>query len=295
MEPIYIQDGKEVRGGYSGQFYDNMNALPNSWENLLGNAQALQGYGDQFASQFRQLVGRDPNNGEVKAFYTQVVKPQGHFQGGSALQDLSDRTQSFISRNYQKEAEEQVNNELLQQQTQANSLADLFRTQSAGVESSYQNSLLDFTNKLIERVRPNLMISLQQQGLLNSGGMNQAIAGQQADLARDAGQQVADLKLQNDQQANAIAFGGAAAPYEFQQAQAMNRLPYLQGQGQGALERMFQSRMLDQQFQNQMALQKDARGGSKGSFWDTFGQSTAGSLGTNLGSALNPASYFGKK
>jgi hypothetical protein len=257
-------------------------------------ANEMTRYGDTFSSQFKQLVGRDPNQIEFGKFWNEVVVPRGNFVGDAATQQLQDQTKNFVSSNFQREAEEQVNNELQAQQQQANSLADLFRTQSAGVESSYQNSLLDFTNKLIERVRPNLMISLQSQGLLNSGGLNQAIAGQQADLARDAGQQVADLKLQNDQQANAIAFGGAAAPYEFQKAQSMNRLPYLQGQGESSINRMFQTRLMDQQFQNQMALQKDARGGKKGSFWDTFGQSTASSIGQNIGSAINPASYFGR-
>jgi hypothetical protein len=74
------------------------------------------------------------------------------------------------------------------------------------------------------------------------------MAGQQADLARDASNFLTDRYLDVENQANAIAYGGQAAPYQFQQAQAMNRIPYLQQLGQQSMQNAYQSRSMENQY-----------------------------------------------
>ena len=256
-------------------------------------ARDLQSYGDQFKSQFSQLVGRAPLDGEISNFYKTVVAPQGSFPGGgyAGPQELSDRTQDFIGKNYQREAEAQAESELVAQQGEANKLADLFRTQGKAAIGGYENSLMDFAQKLFERVRPNLMTSLQAQGLLNTGGLNQALAGEQGDIARDAGQQVADLTLQNENAANAISYGGAAAPYEFAKGNILNRIPNLMASGQGALQRGFANRQQEMSYLNQLSLQNNSQrfqSGMQPSFLRTLGQNLAASAGQAGGQWLAP-------
>lgn len=282
----------DTQGWYDA--WNKFRAQTNRWNNNADEltANELTRYGDTFSSQFKQLVGRDPNQVEFGRFWNEVVVPQGNFLGGGSnpgMQELQDRTGSFVSSNFQRAAEEQAALELQGQQAEANRLSDLFRTQGNTAIDGYQSSLLDFTNKLIERVRPNLMLSLQSQGLLNTGGLNQAIAGQQSDLSRDAAQQVADLRLQNENQANEISFGAAAAPYEFQKAMAMNRVPQLQSQGQSAIDRLFTTRTNEINFANQMArdlqLSKYGNRGKSG-FFQQFGNAFAPSLGMSVGQNL---------
>jgi hypothetical protein len=253
----------------------------------------LQSYGNTFRQQFENLVGRAPNDNELQSFYSTVVAPQGSFPGGgyAGAQELSDRTKSFISDNFQRAAEEQALNELNAQQSKANDLSNLFRSQGNTAINNYEKSILDFTQSLVERTRPQLYTRMQAMGLLNTGGLNEAIAGQQADLARDAGQQVADLRLQNEQGANEIAFSGAAAPFELQRALAQNRVANVQGAGQSALERMFNTRNQELNYNYQLGLQNNAgrlQRSMQPSFLRTLGQSTAQSMGNSFGQWVAP-------
>ncbi len=268
----------DIQGGWTGTA-----GYQEAFNKVGGNQDLLGQYGQTFASLFRDLVGRDPVSDESDLFFRQVVAPVGNFAGGNApgQQELQDRTRSLISNNFQQQAQDQTSLELQKQQSQANDLSQLFRTQGQQTANTLEGQLQDFVQRTFEKIRPNLITSLQSQGLLNSGGLNQAIAGQQGDLARDAQDQLANYKLGVEEQANQIAFGGASAPYEYQRAQTMNRVPYLQQQGQDAITRAFQQRTNEQNYFNQLGLlerQNELANSNRPSFLKQVGGQLIGNL-----------------
>lgn len=277
---------------YTSGFGTAVRAANEKWGG--GGTDTITQAAEQFNSLFRNLVGRDPNPDEANQFYTSHLARRPWEYGDANSQDyraLRDTATSYINDNFQQAIQDDVNRQLTAQQGEANRLADLFRSQGNQAINGVEESLLGYQQKLFERLRPQLLTSLQSQGLLDTGGLNMALAGQQGDLARDAGQQVADLRFQNEQQANAIAFGGASAPFNFQQSMAQNRVPYLQQQAQGGLQNLFQQRFADQQFGNQLALlnrQAQIQREMRPSFLNTLGQSTAASMGSNFGQWFNP-------
>lgn len=255
------------------------------------SADDLQNYGDKFSQLFENYVGRKPTDNEVTQFYQQVVAPQGSFPGGNypGSQELRDRTTNFISDTYQNAAQDVAQQKLEAQQGKANDLANLFRTQGQSSINDVQKSLQDYQASLFERLRPNLITSLQAQGLLNTGALNTAVAGAQKDLADSGSQYIADLTYQNNQGANQIAFSGASAPYQFQQNQILNSVPNMQNAGAGALQNSYNSRMNDLNFLNQIALQNNAarnQSSMQPSFLRTLGQGFAGSLGSSAGNSF---------
>jgi hypothetical protein len=278
-----VEEFKRVRGGQA------------TYDQWAGNVNRdLQSYGARFSSLFENLVGRAPTEEEAGKLYTQLVNPNMKEAGlgGDFDKRFQDYATEFIGSNYRQAAEDTVNQKLQAQQGEASRLADLFRTQGNTAINGVEEGLMSYQQKLFERLRPQLITSLQAQGLLNTGGLNQAIAGQQADLANEAANKVADLRYQNDQQANAIAFGGQQAPYLFEQQNAMNALPQMQASSQNALGMNFQNFTANNNFARQMELlnrQAQIQREQQPSFLRTLGQSTATSLGQNLGRWVSPS------
>lgn len=292
---IFTNGVANVKYNSSQSWYDSWNKIRQQtgrWNNQADEetANTLTQYGDQFASLFKNYVGRDPDGTEVDQFFKTVVAPKGEYADQQALRD---RTASFVGDTFQVAAEDKVKEELKAQESQAGELSNIFRAQGQETVNKYQSSLMDFTQKLVERVRPNLLTSLQAQGLLNTGGLNQAVAGQQADFSNQAAQQVADLEMQNNQQADAIKFGGQSAAYEFAKGQSMNRLPNLLMAGQQGLQNAYQTQSQNNLFSHQSAMLQAqlAAQNRRPSFGQTFGQSLATSLGSNLGKFADPGTW----
>jgi hypothetical protein len=274
-------------GGFNEKgYWDAFNALQ-GWENNEHYTGVLGDAYDRFAAQFQQLVGRAPTDQEAGQLFSQVVTPAIQKNGRAFdLNDVADRSRSAIPDLFGTQIEQKATQDLQNQQGEANRLGDLFQQQGQGAINNVQQSLLDYQSRLFERIRPNLITSLQSQGLLNTGGMNEALAGQQADLAAEGSRQIADLGYQNEQAANAIRFGGAAAPYEYQKAQILNRVPQMQAQANNSMNQLFQQRFADQQFQNQMALlnrQGQLQQRQNGGFFQQMGGALAPALGAQLG------------
>lgn len=246
----------------------------------------------QFNALFRNLVGRDPTPEEGDQFYSTHFASRPWEYGDPNSQErqrLRDTATNFISDNFQQQMQDSVNLELKSQQAEANRLGDVYEQQGNAAIDNVQASLLDYQTRLFERIRPNLITSLQTQGILNSGGVNQALAGTQGDLAAEGSKQVADLRFQNEQAANDIRFGGQMAPYQFNQSMALNRIPNMQANAQGSLDRLFQQRVIDQNFANQMALmshQASLQRNAQPSFLRTLGQNFASSLGQSTGNSI---------
>lgn len=253
---------------------------------------------EKFASKFTSLVGRAPTDAEKNTFVDQFVVPNAASIGAantSLYQDKGNYITGFIGDTFQKQAEDVASQKLTEQQGQANDLANLFRTQGTQAINSTEQSLLDYQQKLFDRLRPNLITSLQTQGLLNTGGVNQAVAGAQADLATAGTEALREARFNNEQQANAIAFSGASAPYEFQRNSIVNKVPYLQAQSQNALQNNYNTFLSNLGFNQQIALQNNAAkiaANSQPGFLQRMGQNFAGSFGNSAGQfAGNPVEW----
>lgn len=250
-------DYEALRGRYQEAFFDPSNHDWNVNHVMPESDRQLRGAMGTFSNMFRQLVGRDPDESEQNQLFDYIGRDVRGFGSSFGQGTTNDLLRDFVNTNFQRQAEDQVNRELQGQQAEATRLADLFRSQGNAAIDSTQNSLLDYQQRLFEKLRPQLITSLQTQGLLNTGGLNEAIAGAQGDLAAAGSEELRAMRLANEQQANAIAFGGASAPYEFQRAQALNRVPYLQSLGQGAIDRTFQNSMQQNAYQNQLNLLRE--------------------------------------
>lgn len=258
-----------------------------------------------FSAQFQNLVGRAPTSDEQSAFVNQYVIPNTNNltnAGSAQRQNTSQYVNDYINTYNQGAAKDYATQQLTSQQGEANRLGDLFQSQGKSAINDTEQTLLDYQSKLFDKLRPNLITSLQAQGLLNTGGMNEAFAGKAKDLADSAGSYLADANLQNDQQANAIRFGGASAPYQYQQGNILSSVPYLQQMGQQASTNGFNTFMSNLDYSHQLGLigaQTNAQRGLQPSFLRTFGQSAANSFGNNfsipsyLGSSSSSASASG--
>lgn len=242
---------QQSRAGADRRYRDAAHADING-----GGQNALNQAMGQFASLFRQLVGRDPDENEANQFATGTLVPNAQVGAHESIgfDDFRDRTTQFINDNFQRTAEEQAAQDLQNQQAEAGRLAEMFRTQGRQALNDTESQLMDYQSRLFEKLRPQLMTSLQSQGLLNSGALNEAFAGQAKDLSDASQQFLMQQKLDMENQANQIAFGGASAPYEYQRGMIFNRVPYLQAQGEAALNRGFQQRQDEMAFNRQLQL-----------------------------------------
>lgn len=281
--------------------YNNLSGYQSAYQRLaeqqssLGsNARAdldmrLNQVGSQFSTMFKNLVGRDANETELNQFFTEsggniiYNSPLGRSEADTL--NVRNQIGTYVGDTFQGAANDNAEQQLKGQQAEANSLADLFRTQGRQAISDTESGLLDYQQRLFERLRPNLITSLQAQGLLNTGALSQSIAGAQGDLATAAQGQLLDMRYQNEQGANAIAYGGASAPYMFKQQQIMNQPSMFQQSGADALNRAFQTYTQNLDFQQRSAMmnqQASLQRGMQPSFLQTLGQSAATSLGQNL-------------
>jgi hypothetical protein len=251
----------------------------------------LNAVGTQFTQLWTNLVGRAPTPDELDAFYStnagNIIANSANGTARSETDPTNVRNQiaQYVGDTGQRAAQDYATQQLEAQQAKANELADLFRTQGRKAISDTEAGLLDYQNRLFERLRPNLLTSLQAQGLLNTGGMNEAFAGKAKDLSDQGQQFLLQAQLDNENQANAIAYGGASAPYMFKQSNIMNQPNMLMQSGQNALNANTNTFMSNLDYTHQLGLlaqQNKYMQENQPSFLRTFGQTAATSLGNNF-------------
>lgn len=291
--------------------YNDLSGYQTAYDQLLKQQQGmgssatsdldmrLNAVGDQFTQLWTNLVGRAPTSEELNGFMGSQAgniianSPLGRSESNPT--DVRNQIAQYVGDTGQKASQDYATQQLEAQQGQANNLAELFRSKGKEAISATESSLLDYQQRLFERLRPNLITSLQSQGLLNTGGLNQAVAGAESDLALDGSNFIRQANFDNDQAANAIAFGGASAPYNFQQGNIMNQPNNLLQQGQNALNANTNTFMSNLAYQQQLGLmaQQNKYQRENSSFLRTLGTSFAGGLGssagTNLGKWVGPS------
>lgn len=259
---------------------------------------------DQFKSSFYNLVGRDPNSAEINQFLStsagNIISQSNNGTGRSEAdqQSVLNQINQFVGSNFHKAAQDYATEQLQGQQAEAERLAGVYRDQGNTAINATQQSLLDYQSKLFDRLRPNLLTSLKAQGLLDTGGLNEAVAGVQGDLANNASSYIAGLKLQNEQGANNIAFGGASAPYLYKNSTITGAPSYLDAIGNGANAFNNGTYMDNLNYQHQLGLvraQTDAQDSLQPSFLRTLGQNFAQSFGQSSGKQASDSASAGVK
>lgn len=250
--------------------------LANSGTDAARIEAEVRGREDLYRNLYQNFVGRAPTEEEMGQLFTNVAPSSGFATDVNFTQELRDRTASYISDSFRNQAELQSELELQNQVGQAQTLADQFRQQGEQSLTGVEAELKRFTEDVFERVRPNLMTSLAAQGLLNTGGLNQAISGTLGDLTRERENFLMNKRLENEQTANQIAFAGAQAPLAFQQAQSLNRVPSLAALGTQAIGANYNRDILNRQFQhNANMLNMKNRFNSGPGFLSQLGQYAA--------------------
>lgn len=292
MADAYNSDAyNSARKNLQEAFFDSSNYDWNMNHVIPVAQQQLQGGEQNFESQFQNLVGRAPTAEEINKFYGYVSTNPTQFGSSYSQGTTNSVLKDFINSNFQQAAQTQAMSDMQKQQGEASRLAELSRTQGNQAISSVESGLQDYQQRLFEKLRPQLLTSLQSQGLLNTGGLNEAFAGQAKDLADQTNNYLLQQKLANEQQANAIEFGGQSAPYNYNMATIQQRVPYMQQQGQVGLDQVFQNAMQKNQLQNQLQLikaQTQAQESLQPSFFRTFSQGLGNSMGSNFGSWFQP-------
>jgi len=196
----------------------------------------IKGYGDTFTQMFRNYAGRDPNEDEYNTFFSTVVTPNWIKPIEST--ELRQQTQSIMDQFFGRTVEEEarINADAEAQAALApGSAFDEWQQSQLGAVSDVESSLLDYQTKLFEKIRPNLMTSLQSQGLLNTGGLNTALAGVQGDLANESSRYVAGARSAAQADIANRRYQIAASPSNYALQTEFGRAPNLTASGQAAL------------------------------------------------------------
>lgn len=254
---------------------------------------------NQFSSLFKNLVGRDPNESEFGQFHQQILsssKDYGSVLTPGAVEsaglgdvDWRNKLVQFIGDNFQGAAQDEAQHQLEGQQGEAARLADLYRGQGRKAISDTRDSLLDYQSRITQKLMPQIITRMQSLGLLNSGGLNEAIAGALGDVTAAGDEQLRQATLDNENKANDIAFSGASAPYQFKLSNITGMPDALRSSGAGAMDMAFKTYMnnLDYQHQAQlMAYQSKLQRDNQPSLLRSLGQNFVSNLGASAGKSL---------
>lgn len=249
----------------------------------------LSGYADNFAQQFKNYVGRDPNSQEYGQFfktiaqdapwarnaqdYSQTVKPE-----------ITGLLKDYFTRTAQDEAQKTS-------QTQAvdaiapGSAFDTWQNSYRNSLTDVESSLQDYQSRLFEKLRPQLLTSLKAQGLLDTGALNTAFAGAAKDLTDANTNYMTGARSAVDQDIANRKYELQSAPSNFAMSNTFNTVPNLTQAGTGALNQAFQAYMQDANFRNQRSL-LDQQRQSQPSPLSQYAGLIVGGLGAGFGQGV---------
>lgn len=274
-----------LSGAGGGSFSD-------AWKTATANG--IKQYTDTFTQMFQDKVGRPPTQDEYGTFFNQVLIPDGPWTG-TDIAKVKEDTRSGLSDFFSQAAQENAQKKAQDAGTAAVAPGSAFDQWATGYRnnvSGVEQSLQDFQDRLMEKIRPQLLTSLQSQGLLNTGGLNEAFAGVSGDLTAEAQSQMRTARMGAEQDINNQKFNLLSLPYQQQQQYTLGTIPNVLSSGENALNRTWQGYMQNQNFQNQMALQ-NAQSANQPSLLQQYGGlilgGTAGGLGQGFGKRLATA------
>ncbi len=249
-------------------------------------------YANTFKNMFTDKVGRPPTSDEYNTFFDEVVVPDQPWAVAANLGNVGEKTKTTLSDYFTTAAQEQAQKKAQEASAAAVAPGSAFDQWATGYRNSIsgvEQSLQDFQSRLMERIRPQLLTSLQSQGLLNTGALNEAFAGTAGDLTSAAQNYVAQARGGAEQDIANQKFNLLSLPYQQQQQYTMGQLPSLAANGQNALQNVWNQNAMNQQFNQQNQL-LDRQMGNQPSLLQQYGGmilgGTAGGAGQGLGRKL---------
>lgn len=260
-----------------------------NWQNLI------KGYGDQFALQFKNAIGRDPTPAEYNTFFQQVVLPLDITSHTPESLDVQQRATNLLNTAFSRTAQDEAQKKLEEQSNAAvapGSAFDVWQQSYRNSLNDVEKSLTDYQTRLFEKIRPQLITSLGAQGLLNTGALNEAFAGAAGDLASANSDYLASAKGAINQDIANQRYSLESAPTSYRIANTVNTPTNLTSSGQQALQNVWQNILTQNYLELQNAYQNqllDKQYAQNPSVLSQYGGLILGGIAGGLGSA------YGKK
>lgn len=229
--------------------------LPDQWATDVKST--ITSYANTFDQMFKDKVGRAPTSDEFNTFFNQVVTPEAPWATPADMTRGKEQTKTALADFFTTAAQENAQKKAQEASTAAvapgsafDQWANSYRSSISGVEQSLQ----DFQSRLMEKIRPQLLTSLQSQGLLNTGALNEAFAGTAGDLTSAAQNYVAQARGGAEQDIANQKYNLLSLPYQQQQQYTMGQIPSLAATGQNALQNVWNQNAMNQQFAQQNSM-----------------------------------------
>ncbi len=220
----------------------------------------IDAYANTFKQMFNSAIGRDPTADEYNQFFSSVVINDKPWTQTLDQNQLRQETTGLLNQFYSGEAQKVAEGKA---QTTANaavapgSAFDVWQNQYRNSINDVSSALQDYQSRLFEKLRPQLLTSLKAQGLLDTGGLNQAFAGAAEDLGNQSQNYLAQAKTGIEADIANQKYGLMSAPNSFQLSNAFNTVPQLTSAGQTALQNVYGNMTNQNMFNQQAALQRE--------------------------------------
>lgn len=251
-------------------------------------------YANTFSDMFKNKVGRDPTTDDYNAFFREVVQPDQPWGQIAPIDNtkFQAQTNSTLSDFFSSAAQQEATKKL--QDLSAGAVApgsafDQWQKSYLGSVGGLQQNLIDYQSRLMDKIRPQLITSLKSQGLLDTGGLNEAFAGVTGDLTNTAGQYSAQAQAQAQQDIANTKLGIQQNPTNFQIGNTMQNPSNLMAGGQGALNNIWNSYLSNQNYNQQsnlMGQQNDYNKANQPSLLQQYGGMILGGAAGGAGQGI---------
>lgn len=255
-------------------------------------------YAETFRQMFNSSVGRDPTTDEYNQFFNTIVVNDKPWEGNLDQNQLRQETSGLLQQFYSGTAQEEAQKKAEAAATGAVAPGSAFDVWS----NSYRNSindvssaLQDYQSRLFEKLRPQLLTSLKAQGLLDTGGLNQAFAGAAEDLGAESQKYLAGAKSGIEGDIAQQKYNLMSAPTTFKLSNAFNTVPQLTQSGQTALQNVYGNYVNQNMFNQNAALQRemaDRQASNQPSLLSQYGGLILGGMAGGLGQGLGKKLAF---
>lgn len=250
-----------------------------------------------FSNQFNNLTGRDPNANEYNEFFHQVVLPTQPWKAAKPdYKRIADEARDLINNSFSNVAAEESERKLKERAAEAIAPGSAFdewqKAYSSGI-SDVEKSLQDYQSRLFEKIRPQLLTSLQAQGLLNTGGLNEAFASANKDLSEASQSYLADARMNANKDIASAKYAIQSSPDSYALGNISSTLPYLRSVGESSLQNVWNSISADKYYQNQLALENMRQNTNKPSLLSQYGGLMLGNIAANAPGAI--MDYYANK
>lgn len=221
---------------------------PDQWTTDVKST--IDRYANTFQKMFQDKVGRPPTSDEYNTFFQNVVTTDQPWATPADFTRVNEETKSALSDFFTTAAQEQAQKQATEASAKAvapGSAFDQWSNSYRGSLSGVEKSLADFQSRLMEKIRPQLLTSLQSQGLLDTGGLNEAFAGKASDLTSSAQNYIANARSGVEQDIANQKYNLLSLPYQQQSQYTLGAIPNLTSMGQNALQNVWNQNMMNQQ------------------------------------------------